>query len=114
VGADHDPSVECHLLEREPHRRRRTDLGRWRAGAAEPARAGKRRPLRRPRVVLTEAEPAFVPGPFRARLARGLGHWPAATGSAAASTSSITSTIASSMFPFSITGTPCLSARPRM
>ena len=48
------------------------------------------------------------------RFLFGLRHGPTDTGSAAVRTSSIISPIASSMLPFSITGTLCLRARPRM
>src|SRR3954454_25055394 len=112
--ADDARAVEGQLLEREPHRGRRVVLGRLLVGAPEPARPGERGSLRDARVALAEAGPALVAGPVGPRLRLGLRHRAASTGSAAVSTSSITSPIAASMFPFSITGTPCLRARPRM
>src|SRR6185436_18826955 len=116
VRADHDPALDLKLVDRRSH----GDAGRFLrgllVGAAEPARAAERRPLRRADVHLAAARP-------RGRLlgARGLGlvgrlgHCSTALNdSPRVYTTSMTSAIACSMFPFWITGTSVLSAWSRM
>src|SRR5947208_2082070 len=105
-GPDHDPPVDRQLLDRDPHRGRRVLLGCALVGAPEPPRARERRPLGHARVALAETEPALLAGRVGSRLGRRLRHPRTAAGCAAASTSSMTSPMASSMFPFSITRTP--------
>jgi hypothetical protein len=114
VRADHDGPVDRQLVERETHRGRGVRLGGLLLGAAEPARAGEGRALGHAGVALAEAEAGLVAERVAARLGLRLGHDFTSSGSAALSTSSITSPIASSMLPFSITGTSCFLARPRM
>ncbi len=79
---------------------------------AEPARPRERRALGRARIASQRHNAARGPGLGRTSGAV----WVTAPphGRAAVSTSSITSPIACSMFPFSITGTPCFRARPTM
>ena len=113
---DDDLAVDREQLEGETHRGRRVVLGRLLVVPPEPARPRKRRPLGHARVALAEAEAVLLLltqriGPLGRR---GLGHGTADIGCAAVSTSSITSPIASSMSPFSTTGTPYLRALLRM
>src|SRR5439155_11372295 len=113
-GADHDVAAHRELLERDAHCRGRVVLGGLLVGTPEPSRARERRALGYARVALAEAETALLARRFGdAPLLGGVRHDPTESGPAAASTSSINSPIASSMLPFSITGTACLRARPR-
>ena len=112
--ADHDPSLDRQQLEREAHRVGRVLLRGLLIGPAKPAGAGQRRPLGHARVALAEAEARLAPERADPFFRLGLRHCFTVSGSAAASTSSMTSPITSSMFPFSITGTWCLRARSRM
>src|SRR5205823_2733717 len=112
--ADHDRTVDRQVVERQAHRHRRVVLGRLLLGPAQPARPGQCRSLGHPGKVLAEAESPLAGKRFLAPLLLGLRHEPTAIGSAAVRTRSITSAIASSMFPFSTIGTSCLRARSRM
>ena len=98
--ADHDPPVDRHLVERGLHPVRRGLLGCLLVGAAEPARARERGPLRRPRVASAHA--------VRHRVTRGYAR---TSRSAVDSTRSRTSPIAWSSVVFMITGTSQRRAR---
>src|SRR3954447_18593393 len=113
AGPDHDSAVDRQLLERRAHRLGRVTLRALLVGPAEPTRPGECGALRRAGVALAEAIPVdrrLFAGSDRS----GFGHPTFSKRSADSSTSSIAWAIASSMLPFSITGTPAFSARETM